>query len=547
MAPTATIVLPTQRRPEYLQVALASIVPQARAAGVPVLVIDDGPSPETRAVAVRHGARYVAHDAPRGLNAARNTAIDSTGSDLLIFVDDDVAVHAGWLAALLDAAAHLPDEVGVLTGPIVPVFEDHRLGMCGREGAPITFLDHGPDDVDAPYAWGANMTVRRSAIHRAGRFDASRPLYGDEAEWQDAFKAAGGRIRYIAAAGLDHRRAGDDSRLRSLSRSAYSRGRASRRHDVFKARAPSLRRELRVLAGCAVHTLRFRCANGIVMAAHSIGRVREAWDPTPPAATPGVDDFLSGVSGTVGGLRGRGRRLRDLAADLQTLPARAAARRHAAAGHAHARVLVLGVERPGSLMPAALDELRRSGHELTTAVGPGAPGLGKFANLNAQLADHELEHADWLLVLDDDVALPRGFLDVLVDQASQAGLKLAQPAHRHHSHAAWPVTRRHGAGVRRTTFVEIGPVTLFHRDTFASLLPFPEQLQMGWGLDAHWAALAARNGWPIGVVDAVPVGHTVAPVGTGYSRDAALAEARAFLAHRPYVRRDEVRTVEGAR
>jgi hypothetical protein len=93
--------------------------------------------------------------------------------------------------------------------------------------------------------------------------------------------------------------------------------------------------------------------------------------------------------------------------------------------------------------------------------------------------------------------------------------------------------------------VEIGPVTLFHRDTFQSLLPCPAELQMGWGLDAHWAAIARRNGWNIGIVDAVPIAHTVAPAGAGYSRDAAMAEARAFLAHRPYVRRDEVRTLDG--
>ncbi len=448
MSLTATIVLPTQDRPEYLDVALASIVPQARAAGVPVLVVDDGPSLRTRQVAARHAARYVAHDGPRGLNAARNTAIDHTGSDLLVFVDDDVRVHDGWLAALLHAASQLPDDVGVLTGPIVPVFEDHALRMCGREGAPITFLDHGSADTDVPYAWGANMTIRRSALHRAGRFDASRPLYGDEAQWQDALKAAGGRIRYVAAAGLDHRRAGDDSRLRELSRAAYRRGVASRRHDVFKQRAPTLAAELRTLAGCAVHSLRFRCANGIVMAAHSLGRTHEAWTPQPPAAIPGVDDFLSGQSGTVGGLRGRGRQVRDRLADILTLPARAAARRKAQTDHAHARILVLGVERPGSLMPRALNELRRSGHELTLAVAPVASGQGKFANLNAQLADHDLEAFDWLLVLDDDVTLPAHFLDVLVDQAVRHGLKLAQPAHRLHSHAAWPVTRRHGAGTR---------------------------------------------------------------------------------------------------
>ena len=546
-APTATVILPTRNRPRYLDVALASIVPQALQAGVGVLVVDDGPSTQTQAVAAHYGARYVAHDAPRGLNAARNTAIDTTAADLLIFADDDVAVHEGWLAALLDAAARLPHQVGVLTGPIVPVFEDHALRMCGREGAPITFQDLGADDTDTPYAWGANMAVRRSAITRAGRFDASRPLYGDEAQWQDAFKATGGRIRYIAAAGLDHRRAGDDSRLRSLCAAAFARGRASRRHDVFKARAPSLRAELRTLVGCAFHTLRRGCANGIVMAAHSAGRVREAWDPAPPAPAPGVDDFLSGVSGTVGGLRGQGRRARDVLADVRTCLERRTVRRQAAAGHACARVLVLGVQRPGSLMPSAMRELERSAHDLTIAVGPLVDSRGKFANLNAQLTGHDLGAQDWVLVLDDDVQLPRGFLDVLVDQSVRHDLKLAQPAHRLHSHAAWPVTRRQGAGTRRTTFVEIGPVTLFHRDVFATLLPFPAQLQMGWGLDAHWAAVARERGWRVGIVDAVPVGHTVAPAGTAYSREAALAEARAFLAGRPYLRRDEVRALERRR
>ena len=173
-----------------------------------------------------------------------------------------------------------------------------------------------------------------------------------------------------------------------------------------------------------------------------------------------------------------------------------------------------------------------------------AGSRGKFENLNALLDGVDLAAVDWLLVVDDDVALPRGFLDVLLHVAEAAGLRLAQPAHRLHSHAAWAVTRRRpGVAARRTTFVEIGPVTAFHRETFATLLPFPEGLRMGWGLDVHWAALARERGWPIGVVDATPVGHTLRPAADAYPREAAAAEARAFLAGRPYVRRDEVRTL----
>ena len=91
--------------------------------------------------------------------------------------------------------------------------------------------------------------------------------------------------------------------------------------------------------------------------------------------------------------------------------------------------------------------------------------------------------------------------------------------------------------MRRTAFVEIGPGTAFHRSTFSALLPFPS-LRMGWGLDLHWAAVARSHGWPIGVVDATPVLHTQ-PVGVAYGFDAAVEEARAFLASRPYLPRDE--------
>ncbi|MEY2535868.1 MAG: hypothetical protein QOF29_3778, partial [bacterium] len=205
MPPRAAIVIPTRDRADYLDVALASIRPQAEEHGAEVVVVDDGPDAETRVVAARHGARYVAHDGPRGLNVARNTAIDATDADLLVYVDDDVAVRPGWLAALLRAAADCPPEVGVLTGPIRPRLEGRRFPMCGREGPPITFLDLGPADVDADYGWGANMAIRRSAVKRVGRFAEHLVNGGDEQEWQARWKALGGRVRYVAGAALDHR------------------------------------------------------------------------------------------------------------------------------------------------------------------------------------------------------------------------------------------------------------------------------------------------------------------------------------------------------
>jgi len=184
-------------------------------------------------------------------------------------------------------------------------------------------------------------------------------------------------------------------------------------------------------------------------------------------------------------------------------------------------------------------ELADSRHEVELHTTP-AGDAGRFENLNRLLGLHPAAGHDWLIVIDDDVELPRGFLDRFLFLCERFALDLAQPAHRLDSHAAWNVTRRRrGSVVRETSFVEIGPVTAFANRTFAALLPFPD-LRMGWGLDAHWAALAQDRGWRCGITDAVSIRHRAAPAGAGYPREAAVAEARSFLAGRAYMTADEL-------
>jgi GT2 family glycosyltransferase len=566
MTPSASIVIPTRARPSYLEVALHSIAPQADAAGAEVLVIDDaGASPAMRALVERLGARYEPHPCPLGLNVARNTGVERSTGALVIFVDDDVEVCPGWLAALIGAAHEHPD-VEVFTGPIRPRLEGgewDRIRSCGREGPPITSLDLGAHDTDTRYAWGANMAIRRAALARVGPFEVSLEHAGDEQEWQDRLRTVtlDARVLYVADAALEHRRAGADAHLRSLARAAFSRGRASRRFDGFRGEAPSRGRELLTLGGCLGHVLRRRCPAGLVMVAHSAGRfwesLHEVRNGTPAngeldgaagASGPheAVDDFLSGTSGTVGGVDALRRGLQDEAINAWELASGRRLRLNIVARRdpSSRRVLVLGVERPEhrALAAAMRAELLRSRHEVDLHTGP--PGeLGKFGNLNRMLASavgdgmggSPIPDHDWLLLLDDDVLLPRGFLDRFLFLAERFSFDLAQPAHRLHSHAAWPLTRRHPFSVaRETCFVEIGPVTAFARRTFSTLLPFPE-LRMGWGLDAHWAALAREQHWRCGVLDAVSIRHQAAPAAAAYSREAAIAEARAFLAERPYL------------
>jgi hypothetical protein len=265
---------------------------------------------------------------------------------------------------------------------------------------------------------------------------------------------------------------------------------------------------------------------------------------------PAPETFLSGEPRALEGRRALLRaRAADAALDVRARLSRTGAQLDSLAAAAPVRdVVVLSIYRPpAERLAAALPQLRSErGHRVRFAFGStGAAadalaehtvatdlGGGKFENLNAVAP---ADPADWTLVVDDDVVLPPRFLDRLIGLAERFDLALAQPAQTRASHAAWTVTRRQGGALlRETRFVEIGPVTAFRADAAAELLPFPP-LRYGWGLDAHWAAIAEQRGWRLGVADALPVRHDEGAIAALYSGDDAIEEAQRFLAGRPYV------------
>lgn len=199
------------------------------------------------------------------------------------------------------------------------------------------------------------------------------------------------------------------------------------------------------------------------------------------------------------------------------------------AGH-RGKVLVLGVDVPSRSkdLQAVFQALAKSRHEVVCEAAPLLQGLGKFQNINRALAHHDLSEFEWLVVTDDDIALPPRFLDTFLDLAEREQLKICMPAHCFNSHLGFLVTQRKwNSLVRVTRFVECGPLTAFHRDIFSACLPFPE-LRWAWGSDVLWSQIAWDKGMRIGVVDACPLRH-LRPVAGSYDGDEARLEAEAFL------------------
>jgi len=203
---------------------------------------------------------------------------------------------------------------------------------------------------------------------------------------------------------------------------------------------------------------------------------------------------------------------------------------------------VVGIYREAEPIRSAIAQLRASRHDLTVNVGAmgdipagmasdtGAAHLtaGKFQNLNVLVRD--LPAVDWLVIIDDDVVLPVGFLDLAIEVCERLDFALAQPAQTRFSNANWMVAKRRLLSVaRRTRFVEIGPVTLIRSDAARVLLPFPADLRWGWGLDFQWAHLMEHAGLRMGVIDAAAVVHASRKVASTYSWDAAQEEGREYL------------------
>lgn len=195
------------------------------------------------------------------------------------------------------------------------------------------------------------------------------------------------------------------------------------------------------------------------------------------------------------------------------------------------RILIVGVEvpsRPGDIHKVLSGLTRTSRHSVELVTIPMAEGVGKFANVERALATVNFSEFDWLVIADDDISFGKHTLDRLIALSEAADLKISQPAHKRSSVASYQVTlRKPRSFARETHFVEIGPMTAFHKSVFDFVIPFPRS-RWCYGIDILWSEIARKNGFKIGIVDAATIRH-LRPVANSYNIDRAIAEGEAFI------------------
>jgi glycosyltransferase involved in cell wall biosynthesis len=167
-----------------------------------VIVVDDGSTDETAAIAGEYGFRVISTP-NRGLGAARNTALEAATGEIVAYIDDDAYPDPHWLSYL--AWAFLHTQHAAIGGPNLPPPGDGWLADCvaNAPGGPVHVL---LSDTEAEHVPGCNLAIRKSRLEAIGGFDPRYRVAGDDVDVCWRLQARGWTIGFHPADLVWHHR-----------------------------------------------------------------------------------------------------------------------------------------------------------------------------------------------------------------------------------------------------------------------------------------------------------------------------------------------------
>ena len=165
-----TLYIPCYNAEPFLDRVLSAVMAQTYPL-VEILVIDDGSTDNTAAIAQNYSSKYryplrlIRHLQNKGLAAARNTAIRATNTEFIAALDSDVFPSPDWLENLV---IEMTDEVSGVGGELLEMYQttlsDHwrAVHMVQHRGQRCVWRP--------PFLWGCNTLFRRSVLVNAGLY-----------------------------------------------------------------------------------------------------------------------------------------------------------------------------------------------------------------------------------------------------------------------------------------------------------------------------------------------------------------------------------------
>jgi GT2 family glycosyltransferase len=166
-----------------------------------VIVVNDGSTDATRAIAEGHRSVRLINQENKGLSVARNVGIAAAKGEIVAFTDSDCVADADWLFYLV--AKFQSSKLSAVGGPNFPPPEDTMVPSCVAvsPGGPTHVL---LSDEVAEHIPGCNMAFRRDALNEVGGFDPLFRAAGDDVDLCWRLQNRGYTIGFSPAAVVWH-------------------------------------------------------------------------------------------------------------------------------------------------------------------------------------------------------------------------------------------------------------------------------------------------------------------------------------------------------
>ncbi|NND91353.1 MAG: glycosyltransferase [Granulosicoccus sp.] len=222
---TVSVIIPARNEQHMIAQVVQAVLQQSTAIEhLEVLVVDDGSTDQTAAIAEASGAKVITSSAPGATGnpaAARNLgAVQSTG-DPIVFLDSDCVVGDNWLQCILSAHARGATIVG---GSLALPDGLELIARCDfycgwyliHPGSAAGIVPHHPPP---------NLSVRRQPFKDSVRFTTEPPFdyTNEERFWQAELRKAGHQIHFEPCAlAYHHNRPGFLNLLKRNYRWGYT-------------------------------------------------------------------------------------------------------------------------------------------------------------------------------------------------------------------------------------------------------------------------------------------------------------------------------------
>jgi GT2 family glycosyltransferase len=211
---SASVIVINWNGAAFLNVCLESLLAEA-AAEDEIIVVDNASTDNSVELVRSHfpDVRLLCNKRNLGYAGGANVGLRAARGDVLILLNPDVQVHAGWLITLKDT---LKDKIVGIAGCKLLYPGDEIIQHAGGIiNFPLALADHygyrqrddgqWDQEREVDYVTGAAFALRRDILNEVGFFDEKfYPAYYEEADLCFRVRGAGYRILYAPGAVATH-------------------------------------------------------------------------------------------------------------------------------------------------------------------------------------------------------------------------------------------------------------------------------------------------------------------------------------------------------